>query len=173
MGRRGDLPRSSAGKARGVLTTLWRGGSDSRGGESSLLRGEGSGRPAAAGDRWRDSRSPGGPRRGEGKTPSTEGPSRPTGAGRGHPKGGSGRNEAATGRGKSPAGSRSRAAGTRPSSAGGPTRNAAPTSASEGLPGVPAAFPTPREQRRERETTWLSQASRHPPPADPTNRLCR
>lgn len=120
-----------------------------RGGETSLLRGAESGRQAGGGGRWRDSRSPGGPLSGEERAPSTEGPSRPTGGGRGHPRDGSGRNELATRRGKSLAGSTSPAAGTRPSSAGGPTRSAAPTSASEGLPGVPVAFPTPREQRRE------------------------
>ena len=147
-GRRGGLLKS-AGKGRGALTTLWRGGSDTRGGETSPPRGAGSGRPVAGGGRWRDSRSPGGLPTGEERAPLTGGPSPPTGGGRGRPTDGSGRSEPAAGRGKTPAGSTSRAAGSHPSSAGGRTRSAAPTSASEGLRGVPVTFPMPRERRRE------------------------
>lgn len=139
-GRRGGRPKSG-GKGQGALTTLWRGGSDMRGGETSLRRGAESGRPAAAGGRWRDSWRRGGRPTGEERTPSTDGPSRLTGGGRGRLTDGSGRSESATGRGKIPAGSTIRAAGTRLSSAGGRTRSAAPTSASEGLLWGPHRLP--------------------------------
>lgn len=134
MGRRGGHPKSSAGKGRGVPTTPWRDGSGTRGGETSPQRDAGSGHPAGAGARWRDSQSPGGHQSGEGRTPWIGEPSHPTGGESGRPSGGSGKSGPATGKGKMPAGSRRRAAGTQPSSAGGPTRSAAPTSASEGSP---------------------------------------
>lgn len=140
MGRRGGLPKS-AGKGQGALTTLWRGGSDTRGGETSPQRGAESGRPTAGGGRWRDSRSRGGHQIGEERTPSTGAPSRLTGGGSGRPTDGSGRSGSPTGRGKTLAGSTSRAAGTRPSSAGGHTRSAALTSASEEHLGSPSPSP--------------------------------
>lgn len=117
-----------------------------RGGETSPPRGAESGRPTAGGGRWRDSRSLGGHRIGEERTPSTGAPSRLTGGGRGRLTDGSGRSGSPTGRGKTPAGSTSRAAGTRLSSAGGRIRSAAPTSAFEEHLGSPS--PSPRHGSR-------------------------